>query len=84
MKSIYHRVGTLYPKRTVAGSGQERGAKVKSVIYYYDAIEGEEELHEDEEVAKLVKGEVIERNGEYWRITEVLTTTGLGTPKPLR
>jgi len=56
---------------------------MKNVMYYYNAVEGEEELHEDEEVAKLVNGEVIERNGEYWRITEVLTTTGLGTPKPL-
>ena len=53
---------------------------MKNVMYYYNAIEGEEELHEDEEVAKLVNGEVIERNGEYWRITEVLTTTGLRSP----
>jgi len=35
-------------------------------------VEGEEEIHEDEEVEKLVKGETIERNGEYWRIIDVL------------
>ena len=39
---------------------------------HYNAVEGEEEIHEDEEVEKLVKGETIERNGEYWRIIDVL------------
>lgn len=45
---------------------------MKSVLYYYNGIEGEEELHEDEEVAKLVKGETIERNGGYWQIIDVV------------
>jgi hypothetical protein len=30
---------------------------MKSVLYHYNAVEGEEEIHEDEEVEKLVKGE---------------------------
>jgi len=46
---------------------------MKSVLYYYNAVEGEEEIHEDEEVEKLVKGAIIERNGEYWRIADVVT-----------
>jgi hypothetical protein len=37
---------------------------MKNVMYYYNSAEGEEELHEDEEVDKLVKGGVVERNGE--------------------
>jgi hypothetical protein len=45
---------------------------MKSVLYYYNAVEGEEEIHEDEEVEALVKGETIERNGEYWRIVDVV------------
>ena len=51
-------------------------------MYYYNAIEGEEELHEEEALAKLEKGNTIERNGEYWLIVDVLATTGIGTPKP--
>jgi hypothetical protein len=38
---------------------------MKHVVYYHNGVEGEEELHEDEEVAKLVKGEVVERASEY-------------------
>jgi len=45
---------------------------MKSVLYYYNTVEGDEEIHEDEEVEKLVKGETIERNGEYWRIVDVV------------
>jgi hypothetical protein len=56
---------------------------MKAVVYYYNAVEGEEELHEDEEIAKLVKGEPIERNGKLWRISDIVVTTGIGTPKPL-
>jgi hypothetical protein len=47
---------------------------MKNVMYYYNSAEGEEELHEDEEVDKLVKGGVVERNGENWKILEILTT----------
>jgi hypothetical protein len=54
---------------------------MKLVIYYYNAIEGEEELHEDEEFGKIMKDAVIERNGEYWRVIEILTTTAVGDPK---
>jgi hypothetical protein len=45
---------------------------MKSVLYYYNTVEGEEEIHEDEEVEKLVRGENIERNSEYWRIVDVV------------
>ncbi len=45
---------------------------MKSVLYHYNAVEGEEEIHEDEEVGKLVIGETIERNGEYWRIIAIV------------
>jgi hypothetical protein len=30
-----------------------------------------------------VKGEPIERNGKLWRISDIVVTTGIGTPKPL-
>jgi len=58
-------------------SGQEvpnflRSPRMKSVLYYYNAAEGEEEIHEDEEVEKLVTGDTIERNGEYWRIIDIV------------
>ena len=33
---------------------------MKNVMYYYNSAEGEEELHEDEEVDKLVKGGVVD------------------------
>ena len=56
---------------------------MKSVMYYYNGVEGEEELHEDAEVDRLVKGGVIERNGENWEIVETLTTVGLSVPKPI-
>jgi hypothetical protein len=52
-------------------------------MYYYNAVEGEEEFHEEDELAKLEKGNIIERRGEYWRIIDVLATTGIGTPKPV-
>ena len=44
---------------------------MKSVVYYYNNVEGEEELHENEEAAKLHVGAMIERAGIYWRITKV-------------
>jgi hypothetical protein len=56
---------------------------MKNVMYFYNATEGEEELHEDAEVDKLVKGEVLERNGENWKIVEILTTVGVSVPKPI-
>ena len=56
---------------------------MKAVMYYYNAVEGEEEFHEEAELAKLEKGNIIERHGEHWRVIDVLTTTGMGTPKPV-
>jgi hypothetical protein len=56
---------------------------MKHVVYYYNGVEGEEELHEDEEVAKLVKGEVVERASEFWRIIQIHTTIGISEPKPI-
>jgi hypothetical protein len=56
---------------------------MKNVMYHYNSAEGEEELHEDEEVDKLVKGGVVERNGENWKIVEILATVGVSVPKPL-
>ena len=44
---------------------------MKNVMYFYNGVQSEEELHEDEVVDKLVQGEVMERAGEYWRIIEV-------------
>ena len=46
---------------------------MKSVVYYYNNVEGEEELHENEEAAKLLVGAMIERVGTYWKITRVQT-----------
>jgi hypothetical protein len=46
---------------------------MKNVMYYYNGVQGEEELHEDEVVDKLAQGQVMERDGEYWRIIEVDT-----------
>ena len=56
---------------------------MKAVMYYYNAVEGEEELHEEDYLTKLEKGNTIERHGEHWRIIDVLTTTGIGTPRPV-
>jgi hypothetical protein len=50
------------------------------VMYYYNGLQSEEELHEDEVVDKLVQGEVMERAGEYWRIIEVKTVTVASEP----
>jgi len=46
---------------------------MKNVMYYYNGVQSEQELHEDEVVDKLSPGQVMERAGEYWRITEVKT-----------
>ena len=52
-------------------------------MYYYNGVEGEEELHEEDYLTGLKKENVIERRGVHWRIIDVLTTTGIGTPRPL-
>jgi hypothetical protein len=54
---------------------------MKNVMYYYNGVQSEEELHEDEVVDKLVQGEVMERAGEYWRIIEVKSVMVAGEPQ---
>ncbi len=44
---------------------------MKSVTYYFNGVEGDEELHEDEEIEKLKEGDTIEHAGEYWKILEL-------------
>ena len=41
---------------------------MKNVMYFYNGVQGEEELHEDEVVDKRAQGQAMERAGEYWRI----------------
>ena len=40
-------------------------------MYYYNGVRGEEELHDDEIVDKLIEGQIIERAGKYWKIIEM-------------
>jgi len=54
---------------------------MKSVVYYCNGVEDAEELHEDEAVAKLEQGKVIERAGEYWRVVEIQSVTTVSAPK---
>jgi hypothetical protein len=56
---------------------------MKSVVYYYNNVEGEEELHENEEVAKLLVGAMIERVGTYWKITRVQAEIAVSNQQPL-
>jgi hypothetical protein len=44
---------------------------MKNVMYHYNGVEGEEELHEDEKIEKLKEGCIIERAGEHWKILEL-------------
>jgi hypothetical protein len=44
---------------------------MKSVSYYFNGVEGGQQLHENEEMEKLKEGEVIELAGEYWTVLEV-------------
>jgi hypothetical protein len=46
---------------------------MKHVMYHYNGVQGEEELHDDEVMDKLTEGQVIERGGEYWKIIEMHT-----------
>ena len=73
------RLSFAYPRGTI-GFGR---TVVRAVMYYYNALEGEEELHDEDYLTRLKKGNVIERRGENWRIIDVVTTTGIGTPKPV-
>ena len=56
---------------------------MKNVMYHYNGFEGVEELHEDEELAKLGQGMVIEREGEYWRIIEIQMHIAVSAERPL-
>jgi hypothetical protein len=56
---------------------------MKNVIYFYNNIEGDEELHEDEAAAKLVVGETVEREGEHWTITKVDLQMAVSASRPL-
>jgi len=56
---------------------------MKNVIFFYNNVQGEEELHEDEEAAKLVAGETIEREGQYWKITKVDVQSGVSALRSL-
>jgi hypothetical protein len=55
----------------------------KNAIYFYNNVEGDEELHEDEVAAKLVGGETIERVGKYWTITQVDAQMAVSASRPL-
>ena len=48
---------------------------MKNVMYFYNDIQSEEELHDDEVVANLVEGQMMERAGENWKIVQVETVT---------
>jgi hypothetical protein len=54
---------------------------MKNVMYFYNGIQSEEELHDDEAVAKLTEGQTMERAGEYWKIVGVETVTVASDPE---
>jgi hypothetical protein len=56
---------------------------MRSAIYLNNSIEGHEKLHENEEAAKLVVGNTIEREGEYWKITKVDVQIAVCALRPL-
>lgn len=47
--------------------------EMQHVMFYYNGIQGEEELHEDAAVAMLVEGTIMERAGEFWKVVEIKT-----------
>jgi hypothetical protein len=57
--------------------------RMKNIIYFYNNVEGDEELHEDEEAAKLVAGETVERDREYWTITKIDLQLAVSALRPL-
>jgi hypothetical protein len=46
---------------------------MKNVMYFYNGVQSEEELHDDEVADKLGKDQLMERAGKYWKIVEVKT-----------
>jgi hypothetical protein len=53
---------------------------MKDVLYHYNGVQGEQELHDNEVVDNLTEGQVIEHAGEYWKITEVQTVMVASDP----
>jgi hypothetical protein len=58
---------------------------MKNVMYVFngDPTTQEEEIDMDDDVLKLAKGRVIERNGKQWKVLDIQTTIGVSTPKPI-
>jgi hypothetical protein len=54
---------------------------MKNVMYHYNGVQGEQELHDDEVADKLAEGQTIERAGEYWKIIDVQTDTIASDPE---
>jgi hypothetical protein len=46
---------------------------MKNVMFFYNGVQSEEELHDDEVADKLGKDQLMERAGKYWKIAEVKT-----------
>jgi thiamine biosynthesis protein ThiC len=44
---------------------------MKNVMFFYNGVQSEEELHDDEVADKLGKDQLMERAGKYWKIVEV-------------
>jgi hypothetical protein len=57
------------------------GLIMKNVMYFYNGIQSEEELHDDDVVAKLTEGQMMERAGENWKIVQVETVTVASDPE---
>jgi len=56
---------------------------MKNIVYYYNGIEGEEELHENNDGTNLIQGAVMERVGENWKIIDVRVHTAASALRPL-
>jgi hypothetical protein len=52
---------------------------MKNVMYFYNGIQSEEELHDDEVADKLAKGQLMERAGEYWKMPSATQTPPTGS-----
>ncbi len=58
---------------------------MKTIVYRFngDSTSEEQEVDIDDEASKLSKGTVIERKGNRWRVSEIMTQTGVSAPKPI-
>jgi hypothetical protein len=54
---------------------------MKNIMYHYNGIQDEEELHDDEVMEKLVVGQIVERAGRYWKIADVETVLVVSDPE---